>query len=116
MREAGWSIPAAGPLSPVQRGAPAPDRTDTDGRGSPRSADGSDAEPLVAHADEGFGYETMFLLRARGSQTLDIDAIRDHLGTIGESVLVAVMPARSKSTSTTSGRISSLGTGYRSAT
>ncbi|HET9083959.1 MAG TPA: DAK2 domain-containing protein [Candidatus Limnocylindrales bacterium] len=44
---------------------------------------------LVAHADEGFGYETMFLLRARGHGALDVDAIRDHLESIGESVLVA---------------------------
>jgi DAK2 domain fusion protein YloV len=44
---------------------------------------------LVAHADEGFGYETMFLLQARPGHALDVDAIRDHLETIGESVLVA---------------------------
>ncbi len=44
---------------------------------------------LVAHADEGFGYETMFLLRASGHQPLDVDGIRDHLESIGESVLVA---------------------------
>jgi dihydroxyacetone kinase-like predicted kinase len=43
----------------------------------------------VAHADEGFGYETMFLLQAVGHVPLDVDAIRDHLETIGESVLVA---------------------------
>jgi hypothetical protein len=43
---------------------------------------------LVAHADEGFGYETMFLLRAAHG-SLDVDAIRDHLESIGESVLVA---------------------------
>jgi len=44
---------------------------------------------LVAHADEGFGYETMFLLQPNGAGSLDVDAIRDHLETIGESVLVA---------------------------
>ena len=44
---------------------------------------------LVAHADEGFGYETMFLLQAEGSRHLDVDAIRGHLESIGESVLVA---------------------------
>ncbi len=44
---------------------------------------------LAAHADEGFGYETMFLLQAAGQQPLDVDAIRDHLESIGESVLVA---------------------------
>lgn len=44
---------------------------------------------LVAHADEGSGYETMFLLRAPAHASLDVDAIRDHLESIGESVLVA---------------------------
>ncbi|MBI2762835.1 MAG: DAK2 domain-containing protein [Chloroflexi bacterium] len=44
---------------------------------------------LVAHADEGFGYETMYLLQARSGERLDVDAIRDHLGTVGASVLVA---------------------------
>ncbi len=44
---------------------------------------------VVAHADEGFGYETMFLLQAKPGRSLDIDAIRDHLESIGESVLVA---------------------------
>jgi DAK2 domain fusion protein YloV len=44
---------------------------------------------LVAHADEGFGYETMFLVQAASHEPLDVDAIRDHLESIGESVLVA---------------------------
>jgi dihydroxyacetone kinase-like predicted kinase len=44
---------------------------------------------LVAHADEGFGYETMFLLQAHSGKPLDLDAIRDRLDAIGESVLVA---------------------------
>jgi len=44
---------------------------------------------LVAHADEGFGYETMFLLQPISSSGLDVEAIRDHLESIGESVLVA---------------------------
>jgi len=46
---------------------------------------------LVAHADEGFGYETMFLLTA-GVAGLDLDAIRVALDAIGESVLVAGDP------------------------
>jgi DAK2 domain fusion protein YloV len=54
-----------------------------------RRSAGPKPSTLVAHADEGFGYETMFLLRARGHETLDVDAIRDHLESIGESVLVA---------------------------
>lgn len=44
---------------------------------------------VVAHADEGFGYETMFLVQAPPGRSLDLDAIRAHLETIGESVLVA---------------------------
>jgi DAK2 domain fusion protein YloV len=44
---------------------------------------------LVAHADDGFGYETMFLLQAHAGRPLDVDAIRDRLESIGESVLVA---------------------------
>ncbi len=53
------------------------------------AAAGAKPSTLVAHADEGFGYETMFLLQAVGRTPLDLDAIRDHLETIGESVLVA---------------------------
>ena len=49
---------------------------------------GVKASTLVAHADDGFGYETMFLLQLKGSGSLDIDAIRDHLAFIGDSVLV----------------------------
>ncbi len=44
---------------------------------------------LVANADEGFGYETMYLLQARPGESLDVDALRGHLESIGESVLVA---------------------------
>ena len=54
-----------------------------------RAHAGPKASTLVAHADEGFGYETMFLLQPNGAGGLDVDAIRDHLETIGESVLVA---------------------------
>ena len=54
-----------------------------------RTGAGIKASTLVAHADEGFGYETMFLLQPNGAGSLDVDAIRDHLESIGESVLVA---------------------------
>ena len=47
---------------------------------------------LVAHADEGFGYETMYLLHARPGESLDVDALRSHLESIGELVLVAGDP------------------------
>ncbi len=54
-----------------------------------RARTGAKPSTLVAHADEGFGYETMFLLQATGATPLDVDGIRDHLESIGESVLVA---------------------------
>ena len=57
----------------------------------PPAASGESPRPstLVAHADEGFGYETMFLLRAEPGRPLDVDAIRTNLEAIGDSVLVA---------------------------
>jgi hypothetical protein len=63
------------------------------GKAPARAATRAGAAPrpsaLVAHADEGFGYETMYLLQARPGHQLDVDVIRDHLEAIGESVLVA---------------------------
>jgi DAK2 domain fusion protein YloV len=44
---------------------------------------------LAAHADAGYGYETVFLLQARPGTDLDVDAIRLRLQELGESVLVA---------------------------
>jgi hypothetical protein len=58
-------------------------------RGRAKTGTGSKPSTLVAHADDGFGYETMFLLQPDGAGSLDVDAIRDHLESIGESVLVA---------------------------
>jgi DAK2 domain fusion protein YloV len=46
------------------------------------------AAGLVAHADEAFGYETMFLLRSSRAP-LDADHLRAALEAMGESVLVA---------------------------
>jgi len=54
-----------------------------------RPVDGPRPSVLVAHADDGFGYETMFLLRPRAGEALDVDAIRASLESIGTSVLVA---------------------------
>lgn len=53
------------------------------GRETPR------ASAIVAHADDGFGYETMFLVEAPPGRPLDLDGIRAHLETLGTSVLVA---------------------------
>jgi DAK2 domain fusion protein YloV len=39
--------------------------------------------------DEGFGFETMFLAQAAPGKSLDVDGIRSHYESIGESVLVA---------------------------
>ncbi len=60
-------------------------------------APGADARPgpaprlafVVAGADEGHGYETVFFVRPSGRRLLDLDALRDHLGAVGESVIVA---------------------------
>jgi dihydroxyacetone kinase-like predicted kinase len=50
---------------------------------------GARPSTLVAHADEGFGYETMFLLQPSPGRSLDIDVIRDRLESMGNSVVVA---------------------------
>ena len=55
----------------------------------PESRTGPRPSTLVAHADDGFGYETMFLLQPRPGASLDVDAIRIALDAIGDSVLVA---------------------------
>jgi DAK2 domain fusion protein YloV len=51
------------------------------------------AAPAAGTAGDGeegaFGFETMFLARARPGETLDVEAIRGHIGSLGESVLVA---------------------------
>jgi len=49
---------------------------------SPRAA------MLVLHADEGFGYETMFLLQSSAAP-LDVGRLRAELAAMGDSVLVA---------------------------
>lgn len=60
---------------------------------TPRAAAATGTGPrpsvLVAHADAGFGYETMYLLQPQPGGSLDVDAIRSHLESIGDSVLVA---------------------------
>lgn len=58
--------------------------------GRPVAESAAVVHPAVpaAHGDEGFGYETMYLLQATGTP-LDPVAIRDHLESIGSSVLVA---------------------------
>jgi DAK2 domain fusion protein YloV len=53
-----------------------------------RLRSGARPSALVAHADEGFGYETMLLLQPRPGSILDPDAIRHDLESIGESVVV----------------------------
>lgn len=70
-----------GPTARVAEGAVA-------GAATKQSRPGG-ASVLVAGVDEGFGYETMFLLHARPSTSLDVDAIRRHLEALGDSVLVA---------------------------
>ncbi|MEO8229622.1 MAG: DAK2 domain-containing protein [Chloroflexota bacterium] len=44
---------------------------------------------VTAESDEAYGYETMFLLQPSLGNSLDIDELRDQLGSMGGSVLVA---------------------------
>jgi fatty acid kinase len=44
---------------------------------------------VAAESDEGYGYETMFLLQPAPGRSLDVDVIRDRLASMGDSVLVA---------------------------
>jgi hypothetical protein len=57
--------------------------------GATRLEPAARASALVAHGDQGWGYETMFLLTATIGRPLNVDAVRTHLESIGESVLVA---------------------------
>jgi len=57
--------------------------------GAPRPTPAAGGSLLVAGADEGFGYETMYLLHPRPGTSLDVDAIRRRLDELGDSVLVA---------------------------
>ena len=49
---------------------------------------GARPSTLVVRADEGFGYETMFMLQGPGGP-IDVDLLRTELEKIGQSVLVA---------------------------
>jgi DAK2 domain fusion protein YloV len=49
---------------------------------------GAKPSTLVAHSDEGFGYETMLLIQPQPGASLDPDTIRRAFETIGESVVV----------------------------
>jgi DAK2 domain fusion protein YloV len=57
--------------------------------GRTRSRRPAEVSTVAALVDEGFGYETMFLVQAAPGRPLDVDAVRDRLEAIGESVLVA---------------------------
>jgi DAK2 domain fusion protein YloV len=50
------------------------------------------AAPGAGIRDEGFGFETMFMAVATPDTPLDVDGIRAHFESIGESVLVAGDP------------------------
>jgi DAK2 domain fusion protein YloV len=57
---------------------------------SPVGEGGPRRESVSAPVDETvFGYETVYLVRARPGRPLDLAAIRAHLETLGDSVLVA---------------------------
>jgi DAK2 domain fusion protein YloV len=53
-----------------------------------RSTAAARVSPPEAGAEDGFGYETMFLLRSRG-KPLDVDGLRGAFEKMGDSVLVA---------------------------
>jgi hypothetical protein len=56
--------------------------------GSHAAAGSRGGRSLLADAEGGFGYETMFLVSAAGGSRLDVHAMREHLATLGDSVLV----------------------------
>ncbi len=64
------------------------DHNPAEAAGGPRVTAHGRTAALAAPADEGFGYETMFLLQMR-DKSLDIDRLRGELERIGDSVLVA---------------------------
>ena len=55
----------------------------------PRRETSHAADPVPGAEEGEFGYETVYLLRARAGVPLDIPAIQAHLEGIGDSVLVA---------------------------
>jgi fatty acid kinase len=55
----------------------------------PARSDGAHPAAVIAQGEDGFGYETMFLVTPAPGRSLDIDAIRLRLSELGESVLVA---------------------------
>ncbi len=68
---------------PVPIAAPAAEPSD-------RADHGTHAHPAAPGSDEGlFGYETVYLVRARAGQPLEVGAMQAHLESIGDSVLVA---------------------------
>jgi fatty acid kinase len=63
----------------VARGAP----------GEPVGAETPHPAAVIAKGEDGYGYETMFLVTPETGRSLDLDAIRLRLSELGESVLVA---------------------------
>lgn len=74
-----------GALHSIRAAAPRP----TPAKAAPARTSAVTGQPsvILAHADEGFGYESLFHVSAQ-IRPLDVDAIRSHLESIGESVLV----------------------------
>ena len=65
-----------------------PFETGAEGAGSPGRVRSDHGDGALVE-ETAFGYETVYLVRARPGQWLDIPAIQAHLETIGESILVA---------------------------
>jgi fatty acid kinase len=77
---------ATGPGLPMGQAVATPARAPAPAGRAPAVQGDGDGD---GDEDEGFGFETMFLARARSGESLDVAAIRAHLDSIGESVLVA---------------------------
>ena len=75
----GFELLLRGALLGTVEGTDRIERRPVGGRGRPVVTPGGDA---------GWGYETMYLLTARGGTSLDIERMRSQLGTMGDSVLV----------------------------
>ncbi len=58
-------------------------------RDEPLGAEAPHPAAVIAKGEDGFGYETMFLVTPATGRSLDLDAIRVRLTELGESVLVA---------------------------
>ena len=107
----------AGPVPALPGRAPPPSRASP--RSRRRSAAGRGAattgSTLAARIDEGFGYETMFLVQAHPGSRSTSTRSATTSSRSARACSSPATPGRSRSTSTTSGRTRSSATGWGSA-